>query len=52
LLCDLKQAQVDKVVTKKKAGDFIAKVQNEIQVYKRLKYEQRYKDRMQGKAPR
>ena len=51
LLCDLKQAQVDKVETEK-AGYFMAKVQKEVQVYKRLKYEQGYKDRAQGKSPR
>jgi len=43
MLRDLKQAQVDKVEAEKKAGDFIAKVQKEVQVYKRLKYEQGYK---------
>ena len=52
LLRDLKQAQADKVETEKKASDFKAKVQKEIQVYKRLKYEQGYKDRAQGKVPR
>ena len=39
LLRDLKQAQVDKVETEKKAVDFITKVLKEVQVYKRLKYE-------------
>ena len=45
LLCDLKQAHADKVEAEKKAGDFKAKVHKEIQVYKRFKYEQGYKDR-------
>ena len=44
LLRDLKQAQVDKIETEKKAGDFIAKVQKKVQVYKHLKYEQGEKD--------
>ena len=48
LLRDLKQAQAEKVEAKK-AGDFKAKVQKEIQVYKRLKYEQEYKDRLKEK---
>ena len=44
LLHDLRQAHVYKVEAEKKAGDFLAKVQKEVQVYKHLKYEQEYKD--------
>ena len=52
LLRDLKQAQVAKVEAEKKVGDFIVKVQKEVQVFKRLKYKQGYKDQPQGKALR
>ena len=51
-LRDLKQAQGKKAEVEKKAGDFKPKVQKEIQVYKRLKYEQGYKDQVQEKVPR
>ena len=39
LLHDLKQVQVDMVETEKKDGDFIMKVQKEVKLSKRLKYE-------------
>ena len=39
MLRDFKQAQADKVEAEKKADDFKVKVQKEIPVYKRLKYE-------------
>jgi len=35
-----------------KAGDFIANLLKEVQVYKHLKYKQGYMDRVQRKAPR
>ena len=46
----MKQARVNKVDAKKKAIDFIVKVQKEVQVYNFLKYEQGYKNQVQGKA--
>ena len=52
LLRNQKQAQADKVEGEKKVGNFKVKVQKEIQVYKRLKYEQGYEDQAQEKTAR
>jgi len=52
LLRDLNQAQAGEVEADKKIVDLKAQVQKEIHLFKRVKYEQGYMDRAQGKPPR
>ena len=52
LLRDLNQAHASEVEANKQITDLEALVQKEIHLFKRVKYEQGYADRAQGKPPR